>query len=242
MASPSTPPSRPIPITPPGRSRSASVSSAESPTTPGLSPGASSFSASSVQHPPTTNKPLTPSSPILSYFFGKDSISKPLPTTKPAASTGPQLPPVPDEDDEFTPGPTSTPMLGHHRAMSMGSWSRFPTSPIAGPSSMAGSNVPPNSPQETVQRGAGVLRRLSLGAAFARPVLPAITQGQDGKMDGNSLHRAKTIGPASAENGGFQGRRSARRATLCSTDSANIRPRAPSPMGERMLKGHFDGF
>jgi hypothetical protein len=33
---------------------------------------------------------------------------------------------------------------------------------------MAGSNVPPNSPQETVQRGAGVLRRLSLGAAFAR--------------------------------------------------------------------------
>lgn len=33
---------------------------------------------------------------------------------------------------------------------------------------MAGSNVPPNSPQETVQRGAGVLRRLSLGAAFTR--------------------------------------------------------------------------
>jgi len=78
-------------------------------------------------------------------------------------------------------------------------------------------------------------------------------------MDGNSLCRAKTIGPASAENQ-FQGRRSARRATLGSTDGANIRPRAPSPMGgshfscmylepyrygctgERMLKGHFDGF
>jgi hypothetical protein len=115
-----------------------------------------------------TNKPLPPSSPILSYFFGKDSLSKPLATTKPAASTGPQLPPLPDEDDEFTPGAKSTPMLGHNRAMSMGSWSRFPTSPIAGPSSMAGSTVPPNSPQDTVQRGAGVLRRLSLGAAFAR--------------------------------------------------------------------------
>ena len=50
-------------------------------------------------------------------------------------------------------------------------------------------------------------------------------------MDGNSLHRAKTIGPASAENDGFQGRRSARRATLGSTDGASIRPRAPSPMG-----------
>ena len=79
-------------------------------------------------------------------------------------------------------------------------------------------------------------------------------------MDGNGLHRAKTIGPASAENNGFQGRRSARRATLGSTDGASIRPRAPSPMGashfsclfldpygygctgERMLKGHFDGF
>jgi hypothetical protein len=79
-------------------------------------------------------------------------------------------------------------------------------------------------------------------------------------MGGTSLHRAKTIGPASAENDGFQGRRSARRATLGSTDGANIRPRAPSPMGgssfsclfcdpygygstgERMLKGHFDGF
>ena len=79
-------------------------------------------------------------------------------------------------------------------------------------------------------------------------------------MDGNCLHRAKTIGPASAENKGFQGRRSARRATLGSTDGASIRPRAPSPMGgshfsclccdpygygctgERMLKGHFDGF
>lgn len=189
-----------------------------------------------------TNKPLTPSSPILSYFFGKDALSKPLSTTKPAASTGPQLPPLPDEDDDITPGGKSTPMLGHHRAMSMGSWSRFPASPIAGSSSMAGSNVPPNSPQDTVQRGAGVLRRLSLGAAFAKPTLPTMKQEQDGNMDGNSLHRAKTIGPASAENGGFQGRRAARRATLGSTDGANIRPRAPSPMGERMLKGHFDGF
>jgi len=189
-----------------------------------------------------TNKPLTPSSPILSYFFGKDALSKPLSTTKPAASTGPQLPPLPDEDDEITPGGKSTPILGHHRAMSMGSWSRFPASPIAGSSSMAGSNVLPNSPQDTVQRGAGVLRRLSLGAAFARPTLPTMKQEQDGNMDGNSLHRAKTIGPASAENSGFQGRRAARRATLGSTDGANVKPRAPSPMGERMLKGHFDGF
>jgi hypothetical protein len=242
MASPSTPPSRPIPITTSGRSRSASVSSAESPTTPGLSPGASSLSASSLQNPPMTNKHLPPSSPILSYFFGKDSPSKPSAPTKPTVSTSPQLPPLPDEDDEFTPGGKSTPMLGHHRAMSMGSWSRFPTSPIAGPSPMAGSNVPPNSPQDTVQRSAGVLRRLSLGAAFTRPTLPALKQEQDGKMDGNGLHRAKTIGPASAENDRFQGRRTARRATLSSTDSASIRPRAPSPMGERMLKGHFDGF
>src|SRR5882757_1955829 len=115
-----------------------------------------------------TNKPLSPPSPILSYFFGKDSLSKPLTPTKPVVATGPQLPPLPDEDDEFTPGAKSTPMLGHHRAMSMGSWSRFPTSPTAAPSSMACNNVPPNSPQETAQRGAGVLRRLSLGAAFAR--------------------------------------------------------------------------
>jgi len=115
-----------------------------------------------------TNKHLPPSSPILSYFFGKDSPSKPSAPTKPTVSTSPQLPPLPDEDDEFTPGGKSTPMLGHHRAMSMGSWSRFPTSPIAGPSPMAGSNVPPNSPQDTVQRSAGVLRRLSLGAAFTR--------------------------------------------------------------------------
>src|SRR5258706_6152488 len=68
----------------------------------------------------------------------------------------------------FTPGAKSTPMLGHHRAMSMGSSSHFPTSPIAGPSSMAGNNAPPNSPQDTAQRSASVVRRLRLGAAFAR--------------------------------------------------------------------------
>jgi hypothetical protein len=67
-------------------------------------------------------------------------------------------------------------------------------------------------------------------------------QEQDGKTDGNGLHRAKTIGRASAETDGFQGRRTARRATLGSTDATGIKPRAPSPMGERMLKGHFDGF
>lgn len=72
--------------------------------------------------------------------------------------------------------------------------------------------------------------------------MPAMKQELDGKMDGNSLQRAKTIGPASAETDGFQGRRPARRATLGSADTTNIRPRAPSPMGERMLKGHFDGF
>lgn len=76
-------------------------------------------------------------------------------------------------------------------------------------------------PTETQQeRGAGIFRRLSLGTPFGRPAVP------QPPGDAPKLHQ-----PApSTRVPGLQ------------PPVVIVKPRAPSPMGERMLKGHFDGF
>jgi hypothetical protein len=88
------------------------------------------------------------------------------------------------------------------------------------------------------ERGANVLRRLSLGGTFGRvapekpptpprgPVEPAIISSGPA-----------VVAPASPKR---------RRGTMPAFDDAASSPprprRAPSPMGERILKGHFDSF
>ncbi|PVG00982.1 hypothetical protein CPB86DRAFT_781897 [Serendipita vermifera] len=131
--------------------------------------------------------------------------------------------------------PLVSPVLGHHRSLSLSSpWSRFPAT---GPAS---NTATAKSSQE---RTAGIFRRLSLSSGagpFQRPTIPMINEPTTNEDTGNALFRAQTIGTSTAGTTLPRTRPHGRRATLSPGDAP--KPRAPSPMGERMLKGHFDGF
>lgn len=81
-------------------------------------------------------------------------------------------------------------------------------------------------------RSVGLLRRLSLGSAFGRP--PMASAGAGGPTGAPAL--SQPIPRASRP------RRSTTVAVAPTSAAAAHKPRAPSPMGERILKGHFDGF
>ncbi|KAG8799897.1 hypothetical protein FRC16_004136 [Serendipita sp. 398] len=141
-------PSRPIPIQ---RERSASLDSAGSNQVPALS--ASSSQSQSPPLSPSLPKQGVPASPILSYFFNKDGS----PTSPNALKTGTSLSATIMEKDPNSGKPKLSPVLGHHRALSMNSdWPRFPSqqSPVSKPVN---------------ERGVGILRRLSIsGTPFQR--------------------------------------------------------------------------
>lgn len=82
------------------------------------------------------------------------------------------------------------------------------------------------------ERATGLLRRLSLSTPFAKP--PVVTTGF-GTGDQNPSAPPNTAYPQSPTNVNNLPNR---------TLSPGRKPvkRAPSPMGERILKGHFDGF
>lgn len=82
-------------------------------------------------------------------------------------------------------------------------------------------------PEPQVERGTGFLRRLSLSTA---PLRKGFT---------SSSPPPNTAADTSPDNLPFTNK--PRRAATFSTDTRRPR-RAPSPMGERILKGHFDGF
>jgi len=94
--------------------------------------------------------------------------------------------------------------------------------------------VPPKMAQPGDERSTGLLRRLSLGAAFGRPAPPTFTGGVQPSIP------ALSPPPATAPLLKEPIPRTRRSATLAVPGES--KPRAPSPMGERMLKGHFDGF
>ncbi|EJD49545.1 hypothetical protein AURDEDRAFT_112421 [Auricularia subglabra TFB-10046 SS5] len=81
-------------------------------------------------------------------------------------------------------------------------------------------------------RSAGLLRRLSLGSAFGRPPMPSAGAGGPSGAPVLSQPLPRTSRP----------RRSATVAVTSTSTTVTHKPRAPSPMGERILKGHFDGF
>lgn len=89
-----------------------------------------------------------------------------------------------------------------------------------------------NWPSNGQDRAAGVLRRLSLSGAFTRPTVPqplprVPSPPQGGRRDSNetfkAIERAPSPRPRPKKNG-------------------SPKKRSVSPMGERILKGHFDGF
>ncbi|KAG1804705.1 uncharacterized protein HD556DRAFT_472282 [Suillus plorans] len=96
----------------------------------------------------------------------------------------------------------------------------------------------PPAPEAQTDRGAGLLRRLSLGSALAKPPNMDNTSSQSPTIPTAPPNSA--VSPATTTLPSFPVRKARRSATV-SIDTGR-RHRAPSPMGERILKGHFDGF
>ncbi|EMD33934.1 hypothetical protein CERSUDRAFT_117458 [Gelatoporia subvermispora B] len=204
--------SQPIPIHSRRRSESVSESSSESSASP-TSPFPTPISGVAPRI-----GPLSPStSPILSYIMSQPPKS-PTATFPFRRGFGA---PVVDDDDV----PVETPVTRHaRRASTAWAGSERPSQPAL---------IPP----QKQDRAAGVLRRLSLGGALARPHI------QIPKSPPPSTAAPRVPTPpqhAAAVGAGLNGRKVRRSATM--GGGSPPKPRAPSPMGERMLKGHFDGF
>ncbi|KAI0733573.1 hypothetical protein C8Q72DRAFT_598172 [Fomitopsis betulina] len=213
-------PTRPIPIDAHRRraaSDSDSSDSSCSPTTP-------HSTNAPLPLPPTaypriaTVSPST--SPILSYFLGQGPPKVPANTLPFRRNFGA---PVIDEDDE---APMS-PVTKHGRRASAAAWTgseRF--------AQTANTAMP-----EQHERATGMLRRLSLGGAMARPQIPQFNRNA---IAGEEIKRRSTPPTLPPTPTTPTPRKSRRSNTMA---SGTQRPkRAPSPMGERILTGHFDSF
>ena len=145
-----SPSSRPIPISTPNRHRSSSITSS----IPGLSTSPTSPVPASLQTPssfgfPRTTgnvaNPTTPASPLAAYFFGGSTTSPAQSKASPGFpfhAKGFSTSTVEDEDS-----PPAQDMIGHTRRASASTTFRAPP---------------------TNERGAGIMRRLSLSNAFQR--------------------------------------------------------------------------
>ncbi|KAF6754446.1 hypothetical protein DFP72DRAFT_771036, partial [Ephemerocybe angulata] len=206
--------SNPIPIGPArGRNRSVSVSSASS--------GSASSTTSDLPTPPSSmgqriTIPSPSNSPILSYFMAQSPTKSPASTfpLRRAFGTAPVF-----ETDETTE--REIPVAAHARRASVTTANRF-----------SGQVQPGPVPEAMNDRGAGLLRRLSLSSgAFIKP--------QVEQFRGPPTPPPNTAVSTGPRDAPFNNR--PRRSATLNADGPKPR-RAPSPMGERILKGHFDGF
>ncbi|KAF7374503.1 hypothetical protein MSAN_00334900 [Mycena sanguinolenta] len=185
-----------------------------------VSSGESSGSASSPTEIPT---PLSSSatSPRVNASPGTSPILSYFLAQSPTKSPGTfpfrKLPVFEEEDADVK----DLPAVSHARRASTAVAGRFAQNPN------------PALPDAHNERGQGLLRRLSLSATFMNP--------PDGKRSPPNVPPNTAVSPTQATNPFGRDARSPRRAATLS--AADGRPRrAPSPMGERILKGHFDGF
>jgi len=214
--------SEPIPIansaTRRARDRSASLSS-----------GSSGSDSSISEVPPTPSSPSAGlpspgSSPILSYFLAQSPTGKtplsgkgPL-STFPFRKFGPSA--VVEEEDESK----EIPVAAHARRASMNA-GRFAQPPSA--------SALPDGHQE---RGQSLMRRLSLSSnAFVKPPTDGRARSPPNVPPNTAVSPTSASLPFSRDN------KPRRAATISGPENGKPR-RAPSPMGERILKGHFDGF
>ncbi|KIY62403.1 hypothetical protein CYLTODRAFT_178039 [Cylindrobasidium torrendii FP15055 ss-10] len=153
-------------------------------------------------------------SPIFNYFFNQQTPTKTASQASyPFKKMGP--PPVFEEKE--------TTFAAHHHA-------RRASASFAG--RYVGQPQASTSPEANYDGGAGLLRRLSIGNPFAgRPRSPP---------DAPPNSAVSPASPSQMPDFDRRARSKNRRQTI-SSDLGNRR-RAPSPMGERILKGHFDGF
>ncbi|KAI0950785.1 hypothetical protein AcW1_007999 [Taiwanofungus camphoratus] len=218
--------SQPIPIEGHRHSRRRSESVSESSSSESSASPTSPFLAPMSGYPPKI-APLSPSSsPILNYFLGQSS------PTKSPASTFPFRRPfgAPVIEDDEAPG-DEKPVTRHARRASA-AW--------AGSERPAHPPIPVPSDQQ--DRAAGLFRRLSLGGALTRPQ-PPMLKPVSGAIGANAAAQVKRSGtpPNMSAIPSAETPRRQRRSNTVATDASRP-PRAPSPMGERILKGHFDGF
>jgi len=210
--------SKPIPIAPSAfprvRPRSLSVSSSDS-SGSASSPGEVPTPLSASAASPRVNVSSPGTSPILSYFLAQSPTK--TPSTFPFRKFG--TTPVFEEDEADT---KAIPAAQHARRASTAVAGRF-----AQPQNTA-------LPEAHNERGQGLLRRLSLSSgAFMSPT--------DGKRSPPNAPPNTAVSPTQSSQLPFGRDSKPRRSATLSAGDGRPR-RAPSPMGERILKGHFDGF
>jgi len=125
-------------------------------------------------------------------------------------------PPVPEDEETDKDLPVAT----HMRRASLNVGGRFGQSQNSGPI-----------PDSQLERGTGFLRRLSLSSSTFTKL-----------QNDNTSPRAPSPPPNTAVNTRNKGVPFSPPKARRSTVSDGKRRRSPSPMGERILKGHFDGF
>jgi hypothetical protein len=186
-----------------------------------------SMSSSSSDSTSSASEPLTPvgsapphrlsiptsTSPILSYFLAQSPSKTPATASFPYKRKFGTAPVLEAEEAE-----AEIPVATHARRASATVANRF------------SQNAPSAFPDPNSDRGTNLLRRLSLSSsAFVKPTLD--TGGRAPAPPNTAVSPTDKTAPFKNKP-----RRSA-------TVSENAKPRrAPSPMGERILKGHFDGF
>ncbi|KAI0696915.1 hypothetical protein BC835DRAFT_1405803 [Cytidiella melzeri] len=215
--------SQPIPIH--HRSRSHSISEASSSSEDSSSPHSP---VSPMNSPPSSTQPrIAPMSPaasgVLSYLISQ-SPKSPTATFPFRRGFGTA---VVEDDSEID---LSAPPSGKHRRASTAGWTT---------TAMTGGSIPAQSPPVSTQqnRASGLLRRLSLGGMALNPPLSPV---QPIMRDGDRVPPNTPAIPRGPSPPATVGRKPRRANTLA---PGSQRPkRAPSPMGERILTGHFDGF
>ncbi|GJE94603.1 hypothetical protein PsYK624_107730 [Phanerochaete sordida] len=213
------PHSQPIPINPRrGRADSVSDSSSSEDSNSPVSPSSSPISGMAPRVAPTSPG----STPILNYFLSQSPKSPSTSTFPFRRGFGTAV-----FEDDFDPD--AAPKRGHARSVSSAAW---PTTERVSPPSQ-----PPVQPAHG-DRAAGLLRRLSLGGTALRPPPPqiktAIPMTPTDRVPPNTPAVERPSPPSPIP-------RKARRANTLAPGTARPK-RAPSPMGERILTGHFDGF
>ncbi|KAI0789870.1 hypothetical protein C8Q75DRAFT_818525 [Abortiporus biennis] len=216
--------------------------------------------------------PVSPSSsPILSYFLSTSPTKSPAATfpfrrgfnsavfdgTSPSFSAlitfGAHFDLA--EEDESANTPANSPVSAnpnstganknpHGRRASMASWplttsTSIPSTNATTATTKATTNAAAPIPETQSDRASGLLRRLSLGGALtaSRPAPPK-PPTPPSPLSGSLLERTTS---ATVPDNAPRVVRKTRRANTLAPGSQRP-PRAPSPMGERILKGHFDGF
>ncbi|KAH7884470.1 hypothetical protein F5I97DRAFT_1937904 [Phlebopus sp. FC_14] len=221
--------SKPIPIaTQRFRHRSTSVSSdsSGSPTSPLQTPQNTS--------PSGVPKASPPSSPIL-YFLSQSPAKSPA--TFPFRGFAP--PPV----FEGRSGSYKSTQLYLCPAIADEVMDDHPVTSHARRASTAGRfGAQPTTPESQQERGVNLLRRLSLGSALAKPPTRDTSSAQSPPQPvppPNSTATPASPITTAVDDTARRERKARRSATIAEPTRQR---RAPSPMGERILKGHFDGF